>query len=162
MKIGVISDIHIPAAANHLPVEIRNYFKDCDLIIHAGDAVEPSVISELEEIAETKAVKGNMDNYELKRKLPEILVLEVGNKKVGVIHGFGAVDSIIDKVRQAFKQKMDIIIFGHSHVPFNREIDGTLFFNPGSPTDKIFAPYRSIGIIEINGGIKSQIIRVDD
>ncbi len=162
MKIGVISDIHIPSAASHLPAEVRGYFKDCDFIIHAGDAVELSVLKELEEIAETKAVSGNMDNYELKQKLPEILVLEVGNKKVGVIHGFGATDKIIDKARQAFKQKMDVIIFGHSHVPFNCEIDGTLFFNPGSPTDKIFAPYRSIGIIEINDEIKAEIIRIDD
>ncbi|MBU1888025.1 MAG: metallophosphoesterase family protein, partial [Candidatus Omnitrophica bacterium] len=55
-------------------------------------------------------------------------------------------------------QKPDIIIFGHSHVPMNEYIDGVLFFNPGSATDTVFAPYRSYGIIEIeNGEVKAEI-----
>ncbi|MFH1798880.1 MAG: metallophosphoesterase family protein [Candidatus Omnitrophota bacterium] len=161
MKIGVISDIHVPSAAKNLPAEVRDYFKDCDLIIHAGDAVEISVIKELEKIAKTKAVRGNMDNCDLKRQLPEILILNVENKKIGVTHGSGSGDKVIEKVKQVFKQKLDIIIFGHSHLPFNDEIDGTLFLNPGSPTDRIFSPYRSIGIIEINGGIRAKIIKLE-
>ena len=63
-------------------------------------------------------------------------------------------------VRKEFKQ-VDVIIFGHSHIPCNERIDGVLFFNPGSPTDKIFAPYNSYGMIEITGkNINARIIKI--
>ena len=55
---------------------------------------------------------------------------------------------------------MDVIVFGHSHSPVNELRDGILFFNPGSPTDKIFAKYNSYGILTINKEIKGEIIRL--
>ena len=58
------------------------------------------------------------------------------------------------------KDKVDIIIFGHSHTPENKKIDGILFFNPGSLTDKDFAPYNSYGILELNDEIEAKIIRI--
>jgi len=36
-----------------------------------------------------------------------------------------------------------------------------IYFNPGSPTDTIFAPYQSYGILEINGKeIKRSIVKI--
>jgi len=62
---------------------------------------------------------------------------------------------------EAFKNdKVDLIIFGHSHCGLNEKKGGILFFNPGSATDKVFAPYNSYGIIEINDKIKATIIRI--
>ena len=163
MKIGVISDTHIPVSAQKLPQKVYDYFKDCDLIIHAGDAVEVSVIEELGKLAETKAVRGNMDSLELKQRLPEKLVLNVGGKTIGVVHGKGPAFKVQDVVSGLFGGRMDIIIFGHSHVPFNEKKDGTLFFNPGSATDKVFSRYRSFGVIEIKGDdIRAEIIKIDD
>jgi putative phosphoesterase len=68
----------------------------------------------------------------------------------------------VDILKSEFSQeKPDIIIFGHSHVPKNEYIDGTLFFNPGSVTDTVYAPYRSYGIIEIDKGeIKAEIYKI--
>ncbi|NQT33327.1 MAG: metallophosphoesterase family protein, partial [Candidatus Omnitrophica bacterium] len=80
MKIGVISDTHIPNSAKKLPGKVCDFFKDCDLIIHAGDIVEKEGIEELEALAETKAVRGNMDSVELKEALPKKLVLKVAGK----------------------------------------------------------------------------------
>lgn len=163
MKIGVIGDTHIPVSTKKLPSKVYDYFKECDLIIHTGDLVEESVITELGKMAKTKAVRGNMDSSELKQNLPEKLVLDISDKKIGVVHGSGPSFKVLQTVRRAFNGKFDIIIFGHSHIPFNEQIDGTLFFNPGSATDKIFAEFRSFGIIEINGNdIQSEIIKIED
>ena len=51
MKIGVLSDTHIPGACASLPAEIVAAFKDVDLILHAGDLVEMKVLKELRKIA---------------------------------------------------------------------------------------------------------------
>ena len=162
MKIGVISDTHIPVTATSLPQRVLESLRGCDLIIHAGDIVDMSLIDKLEEIAQTKAVWGNMDGREVRTKLPEKIVLDVEGKKIGVVHGRGPAAAVIRYVKEAFDEKMDIIIFGHSHTPVNEKKDGTLFFNPGSPTDKVFSPYCSFGIIEIEGGdIRSEIIRLN-
>jgi len=163
MKIGVVSDTHIPFAASSLPTEVIDRLKGCDLIIHAGDIVEMSVLDQLGKIAETRAVRGNMDNLEVKKKLPETILLDVEGKKIGVVHGHGPGFKALESAREAFKTAPDIIIFGHSHDPVNKVVGGTLFFNPGSPTDTVFTKYRSFGIIEIRGGeVKAEIIRLDD
>ncbi len=163
MKIGVISDTHIPVSACKLPPKVFDCFKNCDVIVHAGDVVDQEVLEELRGIAETKAVFGNMDRHNVKEALPEKIIFNVCGKSIGVTHGKGAPAKIIDTVKKMFSKKLDVIIFGHSHVPYNGIIDGTLFFNPGSPTDTCFAPYRSFGMIEIDEtGIRAEIIRIDE
>ncbi len=163
MKIGVIADTHIPDSAKKLPRKVYDYFKDCDLIIHAGDVVDMSVIRELEKMAETKAVWGNMDNCRVKEDLPEKMILDVNGKKIGIVHGRGPGFKALQFAKEAFVKKPDIIIFGHSHIPFNEKKEGILFFNPGSPTDRVFSPYRSFGIIEIEGDdIRAEIVKIED
>ena len=163
MKIGVIADTHIPVSTTKLPSKVHEYFKDCDLIIHACDLVEMTAVAELEKIAETRAVYGNMDSSEVKKSLPEKIFFEAEGKKIGVVHGTGSASKIINNVKNSFIKKPDIIIFGHSHVPINKIIDGILFFNPGSPTDRIFSPYRTFGIIEIKDGeVRAELIKLED
>lgn len=163
MKIGVISDTHIPTFAKDLPKKVREYFTTCDLIIHAGDSIERIALDKLGEIAETKAVFGNMDSADLKKSLPEKIIIEADGKKIGVFHGQGMGRKVLESAKGAFTEKMDIIIFGHSHVPVNEEEDGTLFFNPGSATDMVFSGRKSFGIIEIEDGmVKGEIINIED
>lgn len=162
MKIGVLSDTHIPVSVDDLPKKVYDMLKECDMIVHAGDIVSMSLIKKLEKIAETVAVSGNMDPADVRKYLPEKKIFTAEGKKIGVFHGTGAASKILDTMSKAFGEKLDVIIFGHSHNPYNEEKGGTLYFNPGSPTDSIFAPYRSIGMIEIeNGEIKGEIIRLD-
>ena len=163
MRIGVIADTHIPVSAERLPQKVYDYFKDCDLIIHAGDVVEMSVLEELERLAETKAVRGNMDSRELKKRLPEKIVLEAAGKKIGIVHGRGPAFNVVKVVSRIFLERPDIIIFGHSHTPFNEKKNGTLFFNPGSATDKVFSQYCSFGIIEIDGDdVRAEIVKIEE
>lgn len=160
MKIGVIADTHIPRVASRLPEEIYGAFKDTDMILHAGDLIEISVLDELTKMAETQAVYGNMDRPEVRKVLPAKRIIKAGRFTIGLTHGYGPPFSLIASVRREFSQKMDIIIFGHSHSPINEVRDGILFFNPGSPTDKIFAKYNSFGILTLNNEIKGEIIKL--
>ncbi len=158
-KIGVISDTHIPAAAGALPCAVAARFKGVDLILHAGDLVRLSVIDELELIAPVKAVQGNMDVtiggvHPLKR------IVEVEDARIGLIHGWGAPYDLHMRVRAEFED-VDCIVFGHSHQPFKEYFNGVLMFNPGSPTDRRFAPYNSIGMLTVDGGaVSAEIIEI--
>jgi putative phosphoesterase len=162
MKIGVISDTHIPLRAKDLPEQIMSVFKGMDMVIHAGDLEDPEVLKKLKLVcSNVKAVWGNMDPEEVKRSLPEKLVIKAGKYRIGLMHGYGAPANLVNVLLTAFKDDaVDLIIFGHSHCPFNEKRQDILFFNPGSATDKVFSPYNSYGIIEINDEIKANIVRI--
>ena len=162
MRIGVISDTHISGMANEIPQKILDDFKGADMIIHAGDLVDLSVLEKLKSVCgNIKAVWGNMDPEEVRRELPEKEILKTGKYKIGVMHGYGAPNDLIEKLTTIFKDnKVDIIIFGHAHYSVNENIGGILFFNPGSATDKVFAQYNSYGIIDINDKIEARIIKL--
>lgn len=162
MKIGVISDTHIANKQDTLPQEIIEAFKDVDMIIHAGDITDISLLDKLRKICKNvTAVCGNMDPEETRKQLPEKEIIKAGDYRIGIAHGCGHPSKIIELAGSIFKDDdVDIIIFGHSHSPVNERRNGVLYFNPGSPLDKVFAPCNSYGIIEINGGIKAEIVRL--
>jgi len=162
MKIGVIADTHIPDRAKDIPQQILEAFKGVDMIIHTGDLVDPSVLDKLKTVCkQVKAVWGNMDPYEVRKGLPEKEIIPIGKYKIGVTHGYGPANKLINLMAEIFKDEgVNIIIFGHSHSAVNEKKDGILYFNPGSPTDKIFALHNSYGIIEINDKINAKIIKI--
>ncbi len=160
MKIGVISDTHISNRSAHLPESIIAAFKNVDLIVHAGDLVDLTVIAELAACAsELVVVAGNMDQDEVRDKYPAKQVFVVQGFKIGLMHGSGAPVNLVKLLKDAFKmEKPDIIIFGHSHKAMNEFIDGVLFFNPGSAMD--LCENRTYGIIELNHEINAKIFQV--
>jgi len=102
-KIGVISDTHIPTRAKFLPNSIHEYFKGVDFIIHCGDIVDNSVITELETIATVCAVKGNMDPHEI--TFGHELIIKINNKYVVCVsHGYGSPFTIKDKLYKVFTE----------------------------------------------------------
>jgi len=160
--IGVISDTQTTAKVQDLPKEIKNVFKNVDLIIHAGDVEHPEFIKRLENIAPVYAVKGNVDYGELKEGLPAGLLVKIYNWKIGVVHSpmsfwigshFNQVQEVIAE-KLAQKEDLDILIFGHTHHPYMKEINSgkkkILLFNPGSATlPFIFSDKISVGILKI-------------
>ena len=162
MRIIVISDTHIPERAKGLPEKLLEAFKQADMIIHAGDFADLSILEEIRGTCKTvKAVAGNMDHDEVKECLPEKEIIEVGKFRIGVMHGWGAPANLLQLLEESFKNdKVDLVIFGHSHKAFNEKRGNTLYFNPGSPTDQIFSPFNSYGIIEINDKIEARIIKI--
>lgn len=161
MRIGVLSDTHIPEKAFDIPKPVLDAFRKVDMIIHAGDLADITVLETLKNICpDVRAVCGNMDNPSLRNKLPEKELLEVGGYRIGIMHGFGHPDKLIEVLARAFKDDLvDIIVFGHSHRGYKHRHGKVLYFNPGSPTDRVFAPYNSYGIIEISDKIEAKIIK---
>ncbi|MFH1613022.1 MAG: metallophosphoesterase family protein [bacterium] len=160
-KIGIISDTHIPITASCLPCEILKAFQNVDLILHCGDLVDIKVLEDLKKLATVKAVAGNMDSQEVVSALPQKEIIEIEKVKIGLIHGKGSPDNLIDYVNSQFDNDIDIIVFGHSHQALSKKIKNKLYFNPGSPTDKRFAPYNSYGLIYIDSKeIKEKIIKI--
>jgi hypothetical protein len=161
MRIAVISDTHIPATSDRLPDLLVKELKKCDMIIHAGDLTELSVLDTLKQIAPTEAVTGNMDTNKASSPLPAKKVIDVSGFKIGIIHGNGAPGNLKEYVDKEFEgQDLDCIIYGHSHIASIEKKGKTIFFKPGSPTDKVFAPYNSFGILEINDKIEPKIVRL--
>jgi putative phosphoesterase len=102
-----------------------------------------------------------MDSDDVRKKLPQKQLIKVGNYNIGVMHGYGNPNKLMDFMAEQFKNdNVDLIIFGHSHYALNEKKGNILYFNPGSPTDKIFAPYNSYGLIEINDKIEAKIIKI--
>ncbi|MCX5706705.1 MAG: metallophosphoesterase [Candidatus Omnitrophica bacterium] len=162
MRIIVISDTHIPEGADAIPQKLMEEVKLADMVIHAGDFIDLATFEKLKNAcSKIIAVSGNMDPEEIKKKLPQKEIIKVGNFKIGIMHGAGASNKLPELLTAAFKNDaVDIIIFGHSHSPLNEKKGSILFFNPGSPTDKIFATYNSYGIIDINEAIEARIIKL--
>ncbi|MBL7156826.1 MAG: metallophosphoesterase family protein [Candidatus Omnitrophica bacterium] len=158
-KIGVISDTHIPKTAPDLPESVYRELQNVDMILHAGDIDEMALLERLQKIAPTHAVYGNMDMPEVKAALLQKEIIEVEGFKIGLIHGYGPRARVADAVAKEFT-RVDVIVFGHSHSPFNEKIKKTLFFNPGSPTDKVFAAYNSFGILEVGKEITGRIVKL--
>lgn len=157
MQFVVLSDTHIPHRAKRLPDEVWAYVEKSDGVIHVGDFSSYDFYLELCAHAggeeKVYAVWGNMDDEYLFRKLPEKLVFEKEGVKIGLYHGQGAPIGIEKRVLRKFSDQLpDIIIFGHSHIPLNKKIGNTLMFNPGSPTDRIFARRNTFGLLTINNG----------
>ena len=146
-RVGVIADTHIPESLHKLPGEITRLFQGVDLILHAGDITGGEVLDELRLIAPVVAVRGNHDRLDL----PTSTVVEVGGKRIGLIHGnrpgWKELPSIVSnemfdgrpfwwggfqsQVLRAF-QDVDAIIFGHFHRPYVAWQQDVLLFNPGA------------------------------
>ncbi len=160
MKIGVVSDTHIPRAAGELPEGLLRGLAGVDLILHAGDILEPSVLDDLRAIAPVEAVCGNMDHHPAIRNLPGRRVISAAGRSIGLTHGSGAPQGLVARVMRMF-EGVDCIVFGHSHSAFNETINGVLLFNPGTPTDRRFTKSHTFGIIEIGETITGRIISLD-
>lgn len=161
MRIIVLSDTHVPGMARDIPKAIYEEIKKADLVLHAGDFTEASFLEKLRKLKKTIGVYGNMDSKELSSSLKAKEIVQAGKFRIGLIHGWGAAEGLTDRISGEFKgDKVDCIVFGHSHHPLSQTIKKVLFFNPGSSTDKMFAPYNSYGILEVKEKITSEIVKL--
>lgn len=158
MKVGVLSDTHIPGRGKQIPKAVWEGLQDVDLIIHCGDIAAGFVLDRLREIAPVEAVYGNTDPFDLKQELPKTKVLRLGDFDLGIVHGDGS-RATIDNAFGAFPFiELDCILFGHSHVPFIGKREGILMFNPGSPTDKRMQEKYSFGLLHVGKELRAELV----
>lgn len=145
--IAVIADTHMPRDRRALPQECVAQVRSAEALIHAGDFSAASVLAELEALCPVVlAVYGNVDDAELRRRLPESLQVEASGRNVAVVHDAGPKQGRLERMRLRFPEA-DAVVFGHSHLPLHERRDGFQIFNPGSPTERRRAPQRSMGLL---------------
>ncbi len=125
--------------------------EDADFIIHAGDWQTIDVYEELIHYAPTTGVYGNVDDNQIKEKFDLKSIVEIGSLRIGITHGHGRRKTTEKRSVELFEgDGVDIVIFGHSHIPVHKEYDGKIVFNPGSPTYKRRQPKYSFGKLELS------------
>ncbi len=147
-RVGIISDTHIPHFKS-VPESIWQHFVNVERIVHAGDISLPSVLTLLETIAPVDAVQGNVESEEVIAKLPLKREIVIGQCRIGIVHILGDTKTRSRAARQEFPNAR-VVIFGHSHTPYNQEHEGQLLFNPGSANDRRLQPNCSIGLLIID------------
>ncbi len=162
MLIGIISDTHIPERAVKIPETVFETFKDVEMILHAGDLISMDVLSELDNLAPTICVQGNMDRiYGL--KLPRQEIIKVDGIKIGVDHGEVYPRGETQQLKYiGLEMGVDVLITGHTHSSFIQEVDKMLLLNPGSPTvPRMTDP--SVMLIKVNDKkIDARIIKIGE
>lgn len=164
LRAVVLADTHMRVdSRRRLPESLYRQLAGADVILHAGDLVDASVLDTLEAIAPTHAVLGNND-VTLSGRLPITATLDLEGVRIGMIHDSGPRAGRAARLRRRFPDT-DIVVFGHSHVPVDAEgLDGQRLFNPGSPTERRSQPNRTFGLFELDdGAIRStEVVVVDD
>ena len=148
-RLGILSDTHIDRPTDSFRSVVEAAFLNVDMVIHAGDMTGVEVYEYLSQW-NLRAVRGNMDCQELRVILPEKRVEEVEGKRIGVVHGYGSPYGLESFACNQFAE-VDIVVFGHSHMPLYTKLGKTVLFNPGS-LRKPHNPPGTVGIIEIING----------
>ena len=139
VNVGVISDTH-----GLLRPEAVEALRGSDHILHAGDVGAPEILAELERIAPTHVIRGNVDVEPWALPLPLTRTVEIAGLAFYLIHN-----------RAELKKPpagIAAVIFGHSHQPLIENRDGVLYFNPGSAGPRRFQLPISLGRIRIDQG----------
>ncbi len=149
MKVGILSDTHIRKGRT-LPQFVWENLEDVDFILHAGDLTTETVLEELNMLAPVIAVKGNCDW--LVKDLPDKTITRLGSLKIGLTHGYlGKAGSTLQRAQETFQgDQVDMIVFGHSHIPYKSFHNGILLFNPGSPVERRGQSHFSMGVLTID------------
>jgi hypothetical protein len=166
MKVGLISDTHIPESREELWPQIFAAFNDVDCILHAGDLHDLSVIDTLHEIAPTYAARGNGEDGSAGRmvqgdhhRLQEFWTLELGGFTIGLTHYIPMPEipprlTVSNWIKDKFPgETLDVLIYGDTHVEQIDMIDGVLCVNPGSPTfpHNLNLQLGTIGFLDLSG-----------
>ena len=161
MRLGIVSDTHLPRSRRALPADCLEQLAAADAILHAGDFIELSVLEELQALGPpVHAIRGNVDSPELQARLPLVRTVQADGARIAMIHDSGPAAGRLERMRRRFPDA-DAVVFGHSHLPLHEERDGFAIFNPGSPTERRRAPHHTMGLATVDGGrITFELVRV--
>jgi len=165
MRIGLLSDTHI-AHATSLPHQLEEVFSGVDLILHAGDIFDPSVLDRLQAIAPVLAAEGDDDHFDTPdERVKDRHILEIEGLTIWLSHDFplkwwGWVynsefdGELMEALEPYGATAPHVIVFGHSHRAIVRHAPNLLLVNPGSPTlPKHESRLGTVSVITINSGV---------
>ncbi len=148
MLVGVVSDTH-----GYLNPKVLELLKPVDCILHAGDIGDAGIIEELARIAPVTTVRGNNDRTGPESLFPEKATLQMDGWNFFLTHQVKVPKTPDDPSMEPYqKTGADVVVFGHSHIAFQRQIGRVLFFNPGAAGKRRFKVVPSIGTLELKEG----------
>ena len=152
MRLAIVADTHMPKGRRELPDRCVAELASADAIVHLGDFSAAAVLERLEALGPPIfGVHGNVDDAEVRRRLPAEREVELDGVRIGLIHDAGPRRGRLARLRALFPEA-DAVLFGHSHLPLHEREGSFQIFNPGSPTERRRAPTRTMGIGEIESG----------
>jgi putative phosphoesterase len=161
-RVVVTGDTHLgPRRRGPLPAALLAACAAADRILHTGDVIDPSLLDELAALAPLDGVAGNCDGWDVTARLPAEQTLEIGGTLIAMIHDAGRREVRRELLRARFPAAR-VVCFGHSHLPVCDDRDGLLLLNPGSPTERRRAPWRSYAELTIGPGsaLEARIVRL--
>jgi putative phosphoesterase len=164
MRVAVLSDTHSPRFWKSCPAAVAVQLRGVDLILHAGDVCTIDVLDELSAYAPVVAVRGNNDGPVISAwGAPDSLELDLGGLSTAMIHDSGPAAGRGARLRSQFPAA-DLVVFGHSHIPWNDVHEGQRAFNPGSPTDRRRQAVGTMGLLHIGAGrlLRAEIVPVTE
>ena len=153
MRLLLIADTHIPKRARDLPARVWDEVAKADVVIHAGDWVEPDLLDKLEARA-TRLIAcwGNNDGSALRQRLPERADATLAGVRFTVVHETGAAAGREGRMSRLYPDS-DVLVFGHSHIPWDTTTStGLRLLNPGSPTDRRRQPFCTYMTARVDDG----------
>jgi uncharacterized protein len=149
VRVAVISDTHMPRGARRLPDACLRELERADLILHAGDFTAASVLEELKDFAPVEGVQGNMDSPEVCALLPARHIVQVGDRRIGMVHDPGPRTGREARLAALFPG-CHLVIYGHTHLPELVTYGNVQILNPGSPTERRRAPTHTMAKIDLH------------
>lgn len=151
MRLLLTSDTHLPVRAAALPDALMAALDDADAVIHAGDWIDEATLDLL--VSRSRrliGVYGNNDGPGLRRRLPEVARAELEGLRFAVVHETGAAAGRERRCAARFPDA-DVLVFGHSHIPWDTSAGTLRLLNPGSPTDRRRRPFCSFMTLTVAG-----------
>jgi putative phosphoesterase len=151
VNVGLISDTH-----GMLRPQAVAALRGSDLIVHAGDVGDPTIVDRLAEIAPVTVVRGNIDREAWAAAWPETAVVDAGGVLLYVLHDLGALD--LDPAVAG----VSVVISGHSHKPASYRKGEVRFVNPGSAGPRRFSLPITVGRLVVTGrDVSVSLIELD-
>jgi putative phosphoesterase len=158
----VIADTHLPRGSRRLSGACVEQLRRAELILHAGDLTSVAFLDELRAFGvPVHAVCGNADEPALRAALPAHTVIEASGATIGMVHDAGPRAGREERLVERF-DGCSAIVYGHTHLPQVERVDGVWILNPGSPTERRRAPFRSALLLELVPGapIRPELVAV--
>jgi len=138
VRLLIVADTHVPKRARDLPAQVWDEVDRADVVVHAGDWVDLSLLEAMQARAQQLiGVVGNNDGPPLRARLPEEARVVLDGIRFTVVHETGASIGRERRLDQRYRDTADVVVFGHSHIPWDTTTpQGLRLLNPGSPTDR--------------------------
>jgi uncharacterized protein len=158
IRLLLLADTHLPRRAKDLPDAVWAEVERADVVVHAGDWVEVDLLDRLEARSRrVLACWGNNDGSDLRQRLPEVARAELAGVRVAVVHETGGREGRDARMRAAYPDT-DLLVFGHSHIPWDTSHHGLRLLNPGSPTDRRRQPHCTYMTARLHDGLVDDVV----